>query len=128
MDRINDDICIFPENLSGIYANNKTEHDVLLWSVFERIANHLESGKVDQQRHFLAMEGKIDEMIRVQKQNNSAYTAISLQLDELTRSVSASSTLLNDHLNGDKAAKISSFNSATSSPQLPASGQHNATF
>ena len=52
MDRINDDICIFPENLSGIYANNKSEHNVLLWSVLECIANHLELGKVEQQQHF----------------------------------------------------------------------------
>ena len=105
MDRINDDICIFPEYLPDTYAKDKTEHDVLLWSVLERIANHLELGKVEQQRHFLEMEEKINEIIRVQQENNSAYTAISLQLDELTRSVSASSTLLNDHLNGDKAAK-----------------------
>ena len=101
MDRTKDDLCIIPDSIFGTYGNNRTEHDALLWSVLERIATNLESGKEEQQRHLLAMEDKINEIIRVQKDNNSAYTAINLRLDELTKSVSAMSTLLNDRLNAD---------------------------
>ena len=52
----------------------------------------LESGKVEQKRHFAVMEEKMDELIRVLK-DNAAYAELSTKLDVLTKSITDNSTI-----------------------------------
>ena len=47
------------------------------------------------------MEDKINEIIRVQKDNSSAYSAINVRLDDLTKSELDLSKLVHDHLNAE---------------------------
>ena len=79
MDRINDDVCIIPDDIFDTYTKKRTEHDLLLW--------YLESGKVEQRRHFALMEEKMDELIRVIR-DNTIYAEIGTKIDVLTESIS----------------------------------------
>ena len=87
MDRIINDVCIIPDSFFDTYTEKRTEQETLLW--------YLESGKVEQKRHFAAMEEKMDELICVLK-NNNVYAEISAKLDVLTKSISKNSTLVVD--------------------------------
>ena len=93
MDRIIDDMCIIPDSNFDTYTEKRSEHDTLLLL-------YLESGKAEQKRHFAVMEEKMDELIRVLK-DNAAYAEMSTKLDVLTKSISDNSTILHDHINAE---------------------------
>ena len=96
MDRIIDDMCIIPDSNFDTYTEKRSEHDTLLLL-------YLESGKAEQKRHFAVMEEKMDELIRVLRDNN-AYAEISTKLDLLTNSISNTSTLLHQPIADDTSS------------------------
>ena len=99
MEQTKDDVCIIPDHFDAYLDGRNHEHDKKLWSVFQLTAQHLESGEEEQKRHFSAIEGKLDEIIRVLNDNNSVYRTISEKLDKLSASILQTSTLQPDHLN-----------------------------